>query len=94
MTAATQRIDIYLILTADDLIQAMVYHSSIGIYHGQLTKKTKDFHQDSKQDSRLIATGVSESGRHTKIRIWEAVAERKSETPDPIPDPTTTNEVR
>ena len=54
----------------------------------------KDFHQDSKQDSRLIATGVSESGRHTKIRIWEAVAERKSETPDPIPDPTTTNEVR
>ena len=33
MTAATQRIDIYLILTADDLIQAMVYHSSIGIYH-------------------------------------------------------------
>jgi hypothetical protein len=72
----------------------MVWHSGAGSYHGQLINDIKDFHLDSKQDSRLIATGVSGSGRHTKIRIWEAVAERKSETPDPIPDPKTIDEVR
>ena len=54
----------------------------------------KDFHLDSKRDSRLIATGVSDCGHHTKIRVWEATVERKSEIPDLTSDRETIDEVR
>jgi hypothetical protein len=53
----------------------------------------KDFRLNPEKGSRFIATGVSESGHDTKVRIWEAVAEDKSKTPDPDKASETTDEV-
>lgn len=71
----------------------MVWHRCAGRHRSKLTNVAKDFRLNPEKGSRFIATGVSESGHDTKVRIWEAVAEDTSKTPDPDKTSETTDEV-